>query len=209
MDLYKILGIRKNASPQSIKKAFRKKAKQTHPDISGDPEEFHTFLDVKTAYDVLSDPEKRKIYDETGRYDTKPSDSDISQAAQLIFTALRELIGRHKDKVVYTDIIQDIKKSFNNKIGEIQKAINEMKSIQAVLNDVSSRTVVDDGQFNYISVMLDSESDNIGRAVNENESQINMIRKCLEMLEHYHFSKKEGVFYNDRVATQVMYVRGY
>ena len=63
MNLYKILGTRKNAKPETIKKAFRKKARETHPDHGGDPEEFKK---VQEAWRILRDPKWRAFYDEHG-----------------------------------------------------------------------------------------------------------------------------------------------
>jgi DnaJ family protein A protein 2 len=60
MDYYQILEIEKTASHDEIKKAFRKKAVIHHPDKGGDPE---MFKKINTAYETLSDPEKRKTYD--------------------------------------------------------------------------------------------------------------------------------------------------
>jgi len=61
--LYDILGIEKNATEKEIKRAWRKAAKTHHPDRGGDPEEFKKF---EQAHDVLSDPEKRQLYDRGG-----------------------------------------------------------------------------------------------------------------------------------------------
>ena len=61
--LYEVLQIPQNASADDIKKAFRKAAKEHHPDKGGDSEKFK---EVNAAYEVLSDPEKRKIYDKYG-----------------------------------------------------------------------------------------------------------------------------------------------
>jgi len=60
MDNYAILGVAKNATPDEIKKAYRKLASQHHPDKGGDKAKFQ---EIQSAYDVLSDPEKRKQYD--------------------------------------------------------------------------------------------------------------------------------------------------
>jgi len=57
------LGVEKTASADEIKKAFRKKALKEHPDKGGDPEKFK---EITVAYEVLSDPEKRKTYDKYG-----------------------------------------------------------------------------------------------------------------------------------------------
>ena len=62
-DYYEILGVAKNASPDEIKRAYRKLAQQYHPDKGGDPEKFKQ---ISEAYQVLSDPQKRAQYDKFG-----------------------------------------------------------------------------------------------------------------------------------------------
>jgi molecular chaperone DnaJ len=65
--LYDTLGLKKSASPDEIKKAYRKLARQYHPDTNqGDKAAEERFKQVQTAYDVLSDPEKREAYDRFG-----------------------------------------------------------------------------------------------------------------------------------------------
>jgi molecular chaperone DnaJ len=65
--LYESLGVAKNASQDEIKKAYRKLARQYHPDKNpGDKEAEDRFKEIQGAYDVLSDPEKRKQYDTFG-----------------------------------------------------------------------------------------------------------------------------------------------
>ena len=66
-DYYKLLGVAKNADATAIKKAYRKLAKKYHPDTNaGDPAAEQKFKDVTEAYTILSDPEKRKLYDQFG-----------------------------------------------------------------------------------------------------------------------------------------------
>jgi curved DNA-binding protein len=66
-DYYKILNVGKNASPDEIKKAYRKLAMKYHPDKNaGNKEAESKFKDINEAYDVLSDPEKRKRFDNLG-----------------------------------------------------------------------------------------------------------------------------------------------
>ena len=66
-DYYQILGVGRSASQAEIKKAFRKLAREHHPDVKpGDAAAERRFKDVNEAYTVLSDPEKRKLYDQVG-----------------------------------------------------------------------------------------------------------------------------------------------
>lgn len=65
-DFYKILEIDKNATDAEIKKAYKKQAIKYHPDKNNDPGAEDKFKEVAEAYETLSDPEKRKIYDQFG-----------------------------------------------------------------------------------------------------------------------------------------------
>ena len=66
-DYYEILGVPKNASSEDIKSAFRKLARQYHPDVSKEANAEEKFKEINEAYGVLSDPEKRRRYDQFGR----------------------------------------------------------------------------------------------------------------------------------------------
>jgi curved DNA-binding protein len=65
-DFYQILGVPRDASQQDIQRAYRKLARQYHPDVNSDPAAAERFKDISEAYDVLSDPETRSRYDAFG-----------------------------------------------------------------------------------------------------------------------------------------------
>ncbi|GAB2882989.1 molecular chaperone DnaJ [Nocardioides pacificus] len=65
-DLYELLGVDRDAGPDAIKKAYRRLARQLHPDVNPDPETQERFKEVSRAYEVLSDPQKKAAYDRGG-----------------------------------------------------------------------------------------------------------------------------------------------
>ena len=78
-DYYKVLGIKRDAKPEEIKKAYRRMARKHHPDVNpGDKSAEERFKLITEAHDVLSDPKKRKVYDRFGKY----SDNLADAAAQ-------------------------------------------------------------------------------------------------------------------------------
>ena len=68
-DYYEVLGVSKDASQEDIKRAYRKLAKQYHPDVSTDPNATEKFAEIQVAYDCLSDPAKKENYDRFGTED--------------------------------------------------------------------------------------------------------------------------------------------
>src|ERR1700730_17492416 len=75
-DYYEVLGIKRDAKPEEIKKAYRRLARKYHPDVNpGDKSAEERFKLTTEAHDVLSDPKKRTIYDRFGQYSDNLADA--------------------------------------------------------------------------------------------------------------------------------------
>lgn len=70
-DYYGLLGVARDASAEDIKRAFRRKARETHPDVADHDGAEEAFKELNEAYEVLSDPQKRQIYDQYGTIDPR------------------------------------------------------------------------------------------------------------------------------------------
>lgn len=125
-DYYRILGVSRDADEATIKKAFRKLAKQYHPDTNnGNPEAEKKFREINEAYSVLSDEGKRKEYDE-GEQKEQSSSTKAESRTTNPFTGFTA----RNFKMDFGDMMFD---EINNKKRESKK------STEVNLNDVSDR----------------------------------------------------------------------
>ena len=85
-DLYEILGVRRDATPNEIKAAYRRLARELHPDVNGDPADQERFKEITGAYEILSDPSKRQRYDAFGSAGPQGTPfSDIQDLFDMFF----------------------------------------------------------------------------------------------------------------------------
>lgn len=124
-DLYDALGVKPDASQAEIKKAYRTKAKEAHPDQGGTREAFDRLLH---AVNVLTDPDRRRHYDETGDDQGKVViDFALAKALEFISLTLRGIIGKEKEPE-RIDIIGRLHENIRSKradLGDDLKACDE------------------------------------------------------------------------------------
>lgn len=127
--LYAVLGIDKTSDKKSIKNAYRKMAKKTHPDVSKNSEQFAL---VKKAHDILMDDRRRELYDSTGDEAENPPDNALGNAINCIafhFNSLLQKLAESGTSPLTVDMVSRIKSEINQSISENQKNLRITKSI--------------------------------------------------------------------------------
>jgi ribosomal protein S21 len=81
-DLYRMLGVHRTASPSEIKSAYRRLARKYHPDVNPDPASARRFARITDAYQILNDPQRRKLYDREGVTADRANAQRAQQAAR-------------------------------------------------------------------------------------------------------------------------------
>lgn len=125
---YEVLGVEKGAGAAAIKRAYRKKAKKTHPDTGGSADEF---LPVQAAFLLLTDDRRRRHYDETGDDAESPPDNKLNAALEHIAEMLGAILGGDSDPDLSMDDLAEAMRKHMR--GEIEKLkTNKKKADRAI-----------------------------------------------------------------------------
>lgn len=180
MSLYKILDVSQDADPDEIKKAYRRKAQQCHPDKENGDEEL--FKKVKEAYEVLSDELKRKHYDETGELIKEFEDSPVIQAVIEIVLKLAAQLD-----IEHTDLIQVCR--VNVEATQKQHEQHKQNLLQTAkrFRNAAERIKVEEGTENILKQALESEAMNLDGQVAHAQALLDIGDRILKMLEKYSY----------------------
>jgi molecular chaperone DnaJ len=108
-DLYAILGLKRDASADDIRKTYRKLARSYHPDVNpGNKQAEARFKEISAAYDVLSDPEKRRLYDQFGEAALRGGFDPEKARAYEQWAASRTATGRPFEREIFDFDLGDI-----------------------------------------------------------------------------------------------------
>ncbi|RKI38220.1 J domain-containing protein, partial [Corallococcus sp. AB049A] len=114
-DYYQILGVPRTASADELKKAFRKLARQHHPDVNpGDKGAEEKFKRINTAFEVLGDPKKRALYDEFGEDAEKIGFDEKKAAAYRQYRAAQAAGGSGGGGIPFSTEGVDLGDLFND-----------------------------------------------------------------------------------------------
>lgn len=185
-DLYRILGVNKDADDAEIKNGYRKKASKAHPDRGGDEEEFHL---IRTAYMVLIDHDARRRYDDTGEVGDGLPPSTHQLAMAEIAGLFQHLLTANLANIEHIDIIGTMKENVRlakkeqtqhirkqqAKVRQFEKARKRLKRKKAMDADVLD---------NVIGTQIQGVKRNIESCEQKNEAFDLMIEILDEFYEY-------------------------
>jgi DnaJ domain len=173
-DFYEVLEISKDASPKEIKKARRKKAAQSHPDLGGNHDEM---AEVNHAYDVLINPERRRLYDATGTdQKEKPLDDEVSSLILMVF-----------QEALHSDSPQMLKRAVSLVEANLKKAQLQRQEYQQRLDKLRAKRgliTVKEGDNLFVN-LLDQESRQVEIAMNSCARGEIVCKAALKALQQY------------------------
>lgn len=182
-DLYETLKVRKTASKKAIKTAFRKRAKQAHPDCGGSREEFEL---LQLAYHVLSDDDRRARYDVTGETDERRQDNVLQETLQTLAACLSAILQNvlsHGKDPAQEDLLVTMREQFGMAKGDLNRRCEDTKRKRDKLARALGRFSTEDGQ-NYLEDIvrgsvapLDHQITSIGQEIEKIDRALTMLKK--------------------------------
>ena len=181
IDPYVLLGVERDADEGAIKSAYRKVAKAAHPDSGGDAEQFAR---LQTAYELLKDPVRRKVFDDTS-YDPQLADAKDLKGLLMLETLVNEFILDEREPGSF-DPVAAMRRKLTDDILKSRFHILELERhrtrVRKHMDRLGRKPDTD-----VLSSMLRARSQAIAEAIRNAEAQIEAIEQAYTMLEGYSY----------------------
>ena len=189
---YSTLGVPRNANEATIRRAFRKQARRAHPDGGGSDDAFNQ---LKNAYDILSDPERRCRYDQTGRTEEPPPDPHEAKIIDVLSIGLDLALfklaskpqeGRNINILQLTLLeIEEKRKEWTNQRGNYQQAL-------AVSEQLKDRFEVAEGP-NLLEKVVSGRINICEKHIAALDDRIKLIDEAVNLLRTAKFKEPLGI----------------
>ena len=186
MDLYELLDVARDATPGQIKSAYKKASTKHHPDKGGDSE---IFKQVKQAYEILSDPEQRELYDTTGVVSPKRK-IDLEEMAMS--RILIHIQGWYSLGNLDIDPIDMVKSHLANELNSVKQKLNNIEQSGEFIRQ--SRDRITSKKDNFILAFVDSKVRDLENIKVQAELEKLQIEKANQMIEDFSWKESEEVY---------------
>ncbi len=192
---YDTLGVKPDASQDDIKKEFRAKAKECHPDHHpGDKEKEAAFKELSIAYGVLGDPDSRRQYDETG--EAPPINDILTEAYGMIVDVFQKVKEIQGDNIFHIDVFAEMKEFVASAQTEFEQNIAKLERQIKRNNKLMKKISYKSGDQSFLHIALVDENKQNDAQIAGMKRGIEVMKKGLEVLDDYKFDvekRKENV----------------
>lgn len=194
VDLYAVLGLKKTATAAQVRKAYRKLAAKYHPDQNPGEDVVAQYHAVCEAYEVLSDPERRRRYDETGDASRPPPPdqellSVIAPAVIRVFqechtgqTTIPGWFGESKSDPKRTDLAARVRDLLKPDLAKIEDHITSLKKAKKLLAEIAGRFSVDSGP-NLLDELVRSQARGVESDLAAAEQRAGVLKRAMDYLK--------------------------
>ncbi|MEN6302280.1 MAG: DnaJ domain-containing protein [Armatimonadia bacterium] len=181
-ELYQILGIAPDATPEDIKAAYREKAKRWHPDLGGNEAAFQK---LQKAYVVLSDPDERAYYDRTGRADRAKADAIEEQARGFFANILVAVLDNpHAGRM---NVLQEGVNQARAERRKINNTIAELEAKTKRIDDLTTRFKAKDGKSTMPQDIYATVRRQITDTIEQHKDRLAVLDRLEKMLDEYDY----------------------
>jgi hypothetical protein len=170
--LYDVLGANESDDAETIKRHYRRRSKEAHPDKH--PEKAEEFKAVSDAFLILSDPARRAKYDATG--DASQIEHDPRRLALgVLSNVMQAIIASDLEAMRTTNqrqFVKDVRSTLDNAIREIESKLKAMRRQREVIADVADRISAEQGEENIMAVVARAPLRDIDMAIGQAEGEL-------------------------------------
>lgn len=188
-DPYATLGVGRDADAAEIGRAFKRRAKDTHPDKGGSAE---AFAAVKGAHLVLSDPSRRAYFDRTGEIDEPGPDNAEAAAMGIIAQTFDGALFHDRDPLK-ENLIPLVRRTIEKRIEEEAAKVAKLRRAIPRAEKIAKR-IIGPSEDNRIARMLNSRAIQLRALISKAEQHIAWARRAVEILDDYAFDYEMAPF---------------
>lgn len=180
MSLYEDLGLPADASQEAIRKAYRKKVKETHPDAEGGSPA--AFEKVARAHMVLIDPDKRKRYDETGYADDNAKSFEDSRVHQILGEVIQGVLAGQMD-LDHQDPLKEAMNLLSQKVAQCDQATGQVDTAIKRADKFRTRLKKKKDTDDFLIKMLDAQVAALNQQKGKIKDEADSLNKAIGILK--------------------------
>lgn len=194
-DLYKVLGVERDATRDKVRRAYKKLAMENHPDRGGDKKQFQL---IKLADDVLSDEARRRQYDATGEFENKPVDNAFAELSAYLMSVIDGLMASALDQGIDPlsgDFVFQMRAAIAGDKTATGKAVQKLKRGARDYKRLAKRFRTNNKE-NKLTEMVEGRVRSLEDRIRNAERKLELSKRAQEFLADYTF---DPVFFTSTI----------